>query len=155
VSPRVYAPPRRCNEAGRALIQSFEACRLDAYQCPAGVWTIGWGETGPGIKLGVRWDQAYADHRFELALSKRESAVHRLVDVPLTDNEFSSLVSFEFNTGALAGSTLLRLLNSGRPRAEVADEFGRWVRVKGRIIPGLVRRRAAERDLFLTPDTHR
>lgn len=158
MSPKVFTPPRRCNEAGRALIQDFERCRLEAYRDlgpDEGVWTIGWGETGPGIVKGLVWTQEYADHRFELALSKRESTVQRLVDVPLTDNEFAALVSFEYNAGALAGSTLLRLLNSGRPRAEVANEFGRWVRVKGKIVRGLIRRRAAERDLFLTPDAPR
>ena len=141
---------RRTNAAGRALIQRFEECRLNCYLCPAGVPTIGWGETGPDIRIGVVWDQAYADHRFELALARRERSVERLVKVPLTDNEFAALVSFEYNAGALANSTLLRLLNAGKPRSEVAEEFRKWVWAGGRILTGLIARRAAERDLFLS-----
>ena len=155
---KVYPTPRRCNREGRDLIQRFEACRLTAYPDPAtggAPFTIGWGETGPGIVPGLRWTQSYADHRFELALIQRERTVERLVSVPLTENEYSSLVSFEFNTGALASSTLLRLLNSGRPREEVALEFGKWIKAGGRKMGGLVRRREAERRLFLTPDTPR
>jgi lysozyme len=151
---KVYPTPRRCNAAGRALIQRFEDCRLTAYLCPAGVPTIGWGEVGSGIKLGLVWSQDYADHRFELSLSKRERTVERLVSVQVTDNEFSALCSFTYNVGEnnLSGSTLLRKLNSGAPRAEVAEEFRRWVFAGGRVLNGLIRRRAAERDLFLTPD---
>lgn len=158
--PRAYPSPRRANARARALIQRFEDCCLEAYPDPANrppkgdgsPWTIGWGETGPGIVRGLRWTQEYADHRFELALSKRERTVERLAKVPITDNEFGALVAFEYNTGALASSTLLRLLNAGKPREVVAEEFGKWVRANGRIMNGLIRRRAAERDLFLTPE---
>jgi lysozyme len=155
VTAKVYPSPRRCNRAGRDLIQGFEKCRLTCYPDPitkGDPWTIGWGETGPGIVRGLVWTQEYADHRFELALSKRERTVERLVSVPLTDNEFAALVSFEYNTGALAGSTLLRQLNAGKPRSEIAEEFRKWVFVGGRVVNGLIRRRAAERDLFLAPD---
>lgn len=149
--------PRRCNAAGRALIQRFETCRLEAYRCPAGIWTIGWGETGSGIERGTRWSQAYADRRFELALVERERAVDKLLSVPVNLNEYSALVSLAYNIGLgnFAQSTLLRKLNGGRPRDEVAEEFGRWTRAGGKILNGLIRRRAAERDLFLTPDTLR
>lgn len=146
---------RRINNAGKKLIQEFESCRLEAYPDPGtggDPWTIGWGETGPGIVKGVVWSQAYADHRFALALAKREATVERLVKGPVTDNEFAALVAFEYNTGALAGSTLLRLLNAGKPRELVAEQFGLWVRCRGKIMRGLIRRRAAERDLFLMPD---
>lgn len=152
---KVYPTPRRCNAAGRALIQRYESCRLEAYPDPGtggDPWTIGWGETGPGIVRGLKWSQEYADHRFELSLSKRERTVERLVSVPLTDNEFSALVSFEYNTGALAGSTLLRKLNAGEPALEVAEEFRKWIFAGGRVMNGLIRRRSAERDLFLTPN---
>lgn len=148
---------RRINEAGKKLIQEFEDCCLEAYPDPGGPppplgsgepWTIGWGET-EGVVRGMVWSQAYADHRFELSLAQRERTVEKLVKVPITDNEFAALVAFEYNTGALASSTLLRKLNAGRPRDEVAEEFGKWVRAKGKIMRGLIRRRAAERDLFL------
>lgn len=153
---------RRTNAAGRDLIQSFEQCRLDAYPdpgCRDGTgrpFTIGWGSTGPDIVKGLTWTQAQCDTRFERDLRERELAVQRLVTVTLSDNEFAALVSFSYNAGyganGLAGSTLLRKLNAGRPRDEVADEFGKWVYAKGHIMRGLIRRRAAERDLFLTPD---
>lgn len=151
---------RRINAAGKKLIQKFEDCCLEAYPDPGGPppplgsgepWTIGWGET-EGVTRGMVWSQAYADHRFELSLARRERIVEDLVKVPLSDNEFAALVAFEYNTGALANSTLLRLLNAGKPRDEVAEQFGLWVRAKGKIMKGLIRRRAAERDLFLSPD---
>jgi lysozyme len=146
---------RRTNARGRALIQQFEKCVLKAYPDPGtggDPWTIGWGECGPDIVKGVVWSQNYADRRFELALVQRERTVERLVKVPLTDNEFAALVSFEYNAGALANSTLLRMLNAGKPRSEVAEEFRKWVWAGGRVMNGLIRRRAAERDLFLRPN---
>lgn len=150
-------PRRRINAAGRFLIQDFEKCLLRAYWDGMGrVWTVGWGETGPGIGPDTVWTQEYADHRFELALIQREKAVEAMVRVPITDNQFAALVSFSYNAGTgkngLAGSTLLRLLNEGKPPAIVAEQFGKWVYSGGQVRNGLIRRRAAERDLFLAPD---
>ena len=153
--PAPPPPPRRCNRRGRDLIQEFEQCRLECYPDPitkGDPWTIGWGETGPGIVEGVSWTQAYADHRFDLALARRERTVERCVKVPVGDNAFAALCAFEYNTGALSGSTLLRKLNEGAPRDEVAEEFRRWIRVQGRPVKGLARRREAERALFLRPE---
>ena len=156
MTAKLCTSERRVTQPGRQLIQNMESCRLEAYRCQAGVWTVGWGETGDGICKGTVWTQEYADHRFELALRQREKAVALLVKVPITDNQFSALVSFAYNAGTghrgLRGSTLLRRLNAGEPANEVAAEFGKWVYANGVRSSGLVNRRTLERALFLRPD---
>ncbi|MBK8246259.1 MAG: lysozyme [Gemmatimonadetes bacterium] len=142
---------REVSEAGVRLVQEFEGCRLDAYRCPAGIPTIGYGATGPDIRMGMVWTQEQADERLAEDLARFAAGVERLVQVDLTDNQFAALVSFAYNVGlgALAGSTLLRKLNAGDYEG-AADQFPRWNKGGGRVLPGLVRRRAAERDLFLS-----
>lgn len=145
---------RAINDAGVRLVQEFEGCKLEAYPDPGTggePWTIGWGSTGPDIGPGTVWTQEEADARFLDDLTKFGDGVDRLVRVPLTDNQFAALVSFAYNVGlgALAGSTLLRKLNAGDYEG-AADQFPRWNKGGGRVLPGLVRRRAAERDLFLS-----
>lgn len=152
---------RRCNAAGLALIKSFESCKLTSYLCPAGVWTIGWGSTGPDIGPGMTWSQQQADARFAAEIMKTEAAVCRLVKVSVTSNQFSALVSFTYNLGpdedaddvaeGLGDSTLLKLINAEKFLA-AADEFPKWNKSKGRVLDGLTRRRKAERALFLVPD---
>lgn len=143
------------------LIQGFENChkrmpdgRLRSYPDPGtggAPWTIGWGSTGPDVKPGTIWTQKEADARLERDVAAAAASVGRLVTVPLTFEESAALISFVYNLGEgkLAGSTLLRLLNEGRPREEVADQFPRWVYGGGKKLPGLVTRRDAERELFL------
>ena len=145
---------RAINDAGVRLVQEFEGCKLEAYPDPGTgdePFTIGWGSTGPDIGPGTVWTQEEADARFLDDLTKFGDGVDRLVRVPLTDNQFAALVSFAYNVGlgALAGSTLLRKLNAGDYEG-AADQFPRWNKGGGRVLPGLVRRRAAERDLFLS-----
>lgn len=142
---------RMVNDAGVALVREFEGCRLDAYRCPAGIPTIGYGATGPDIRMGMKWTQEEADERLAEDLARFAEGVERLVLVDLTDNQFAALVAFAYNVGlgALAGSTLLRKLNAGDYEG-AADQFPRWSKGGGRVLPGLVRRRAAERDLFLS-----
>lgn len=143
----------RTGSAGVALIQSFESCRLTAYQDQRGVWSIGWGHTGPEVVEGLVWTQAQADSQFILDLHRTESAVMASLDVALTQNEFDALVCFTYNVGpgAEAHSTLVRLLNAGS-LLTAADQFLVWDHVNGMPNAGLLRRRQAERDLFLTPD---
>jgi GH24 family phage-related lysozyme (muramidase) len=143
---------RRCNEAGRQLIKRFEGCRLEAYQCAAGVWTLGYGSTG-GVRPGDTITQAQAEARFEADVARFEGAVDVLTQgLGLSDNAFSALVSLAFNVGAfrIARSTLLRKLRAGDTLG-AADQFLLWARAGGAVLPGLARRRAAERVLFLTP----
>lgn len=142
---------REVNEAGVRLVQEFEGCRLDAYRCPAGVPTIGYGATGPDIRMGMVWTQEQADARLVEDLARFADGVERLVEVDLSDNQFAAIVSFAFNVGlgAFRDSTLLRKLNAG-DYLGAADQLPRWNKGGGRVLPGLTRRRAAERDLFLS-----
>ena len=134
----------------RPLVAGFEGCRLAAYRCPAGVWTIGYGATGPEIREGSVWTQAQADARLDADLRRFASAVLDRAAVALEPHELAALTSFAFNVGPgrLHASTLLRKLNAG-DRQGAAAEFARWNRSGGRVLPGLTRRRDAERRLFL------
>ena len=136
------------------LIRHFEGCRLVAYQDSVGVWTIGYGHTGTDVRPGMQIGQAEAEGFLAVDAGTAGRAVERLVKVPLRQCEFDALVSFTFNLGAraLEGSTLLRLLNAGS-RWAAADEFPKWILAGGKILPGLVTRRAAERALFLESGT--
>jgi lysozyme len=139
----------RTSPVGIALIQKFEGCKLEAYRCSAGVLTIGYGRT-KGVKKGDTCTQAQADAWLVEDLDEAEDGVHICVEVKLTQNEFDALVSFTFNLGikSLSQSTLLRLLNQGKTK-EAAAQFHRWCNAGGKRVEGLVRRRAAEADLFL------
>ncbi len=142
---------RRTSDTGVALIKDFEALALEAYLCPAGVSTIGWGHTA-GVRLGMTCTEAQANTWLRADLRTAEAAVERLVRVPLTDPQFAALVSWVFNVGAgaAARSTLIRKLNTGDYDA-VPCELARWNRSRGTVLRGLVRRRAAEADLWATP----
>lgn len=134
---------------GLNLIKKFEGLSLQAYQCSAGVWTIGYGHTR-GVRPGDIIDEAQAGIFLRRDVAASESTVMRFVTVVLNQHQFDALVSFVFNLGSgnFAASTLLRKLNAG-DYAGAADEFPRWVHAGGKSLPGLVRRRAAERTLFL------
>ena len=142
----------RTGRDGVELIRHFEGCRFDAYLCPAGVWTIGYGHTA-GVKEGDSIDQEAAEAFLIEDLETFERAVTRLVEVPLTQQQFDALVSWTFNLGAgnLAESTLLKKLNNYQ-YAEVPEQMMRWVRAGGKVLDGLVRRRAAEAALFQSKD---
>ncbi len=140
------------------LIKQFEGCRLKAYKCPAGVWTIGWGTTriqGKPVRPGLRITQAEADLLLRLDAEQHWRSASRYVDVQLTQNQIDALASFVFNVGvgAFSESDLLQHLNAGRFN-DAANEFDRWTKArKGRtkvVLPGLVKRRAAEKALYLS-----
>lgn len=138
-------PSQRCVD----LVKSFEGFFGHAYRCPAGVWTIGYGTTR-GVKPGDYCTQDEAEQWLADELNEKAEGVSRLVTVDLNQNQFDALCSFAYNvgTGALQKSTLLRKLNAGDYQ-EAADQFPLWTKGGGKTLPGLVRRRAAERDLFL------
>lgn len=144
----------KTNDAGRNLIKRWESLRLDAYRCPAGVPTIGYGHTGD-VKMGDKITAHQADAILDLDLYKFEQGVERLCP-GINENQFAALVSFAFNLGlgALAMSGLRTHLMAGRLDA-AAKEFGKWCHasVKGRMIvlAGLVARREDEALLFSTP----
>jgi lysozyme len=145
------------SQDGIDLIKHFEQLSLNAYLCPAGVPTIGWGHTGKDVKLGSRVTVKEAEELLRLDIADFEEDVNNLVKVPLTQNQFDALVSFAFNCGSdidadniaegLGDSTLLKKLN-GKDYVGAASEFIKWVRAGGRVLAGLVRRRKAEHSLF-------
>lgn len=136
------------SRAGLSLIKQFEGCRLTAYLCPAGVWTIGWGRT-TNVKRGDTCTQAQADAWLVQEYDAFEKKVGGLVRVPVTANQLGALVAFAYNVGvgALGASTLLRLLNAGHAD-QAAAQFGRWNKAGGKVLAGLTKRRAAEAALF-------
>lgn len=140
------------------LMHQFEGCRLKAYPDPGSrnghPWTIGWGSTGPGIGPGVVWTQEQADARFLDDLSKFGNRVAALLDdVPTTGHQMAALVSLAYNIGtsALAGSTVMRRHKAGN-YAGAKAAFAAWRFNDGKEMRGLVRRRAAEAELYGTPD---
>ncbi|MEO5706046.1 MAG: lysozyme [Alteraurantiacibacter sp.] len=161
------AMPRRVSPAGIALIKQFEGCgrrrvdgRFDAYPDPgtgAEPWTIGWGATGPDgfasheggrIARGTVWTGAQCDARLETDLARFAAEVARAIGpAATTQAQFDALVSFHYNTGAIARASLTRKHCAG-DRAGAAREFARWVRAGGKLLPGLVRRRTAEAVLY-------
>jgi lysozyme len=138
------------SRAGLALVKFYEGCKLEAYQDIVGVWTIGYGQT-KGVKPGMVITQAQADEDVIATYDSFEAGVKNLLKVSVTDNQLGALTSFAYNLGlgSLAGSTLLKLLNSGSPASVVAAQFARWNQAGGKPVDGLTRRRKAEAALFL------
>ena len=134
--------------AGITLIKEFEGLRLSAYQDSVGMWTIGYGHTG-GVREGKTITQEQADAFLRSDVAATVRAVDGMVKVPLRQGQFDALVSFAYNLGsnALQNSSLLRLLNAGDYHG-ASGQFGRWIYAGGVVMPGLVRRRRAEQDLF-------
>lgn len=146
--------PSRIGEAGLALVKQFEGCRLQAYPDPGSggdPWTIGWGTTridGRPVRKGDRITQACADQLLEEQLVSYGNDVRRaLGDAPTSQAQFDALVSFHYNTGAIARATLTRKHKAG-DFSGAAVEFGRWNRAAGHVLAGLTRRRAAEAALY-------
>ncbi|WP_133364827.1 lysozyme [Qipengyuania sediminis] len=150
--------PRSISPSAIALIKRFEGCArvrpcglIEAYPDPGtggAPWTIGWGATGPGIGPGTVWTQAQCDARLVADLARHAAEVaEALGDAPTTQSQFDALVSFHYNTGAIARATLTRRHKAG-DYAGAAAEFARWKHAGGRVMRGLVRRRAAEAALY-------
>lgn len=139
---------RAINKAGLDLIKSFEGCELKAYVCPAGVLTIGYGSTGSHVKPGMVITREQADELLRSDLRRFEDYVDQHCK-PATDNQFAALVSFCFNVGEgnLRTSTLRRMHNAGDHEGAKA-QFARWNKGGGKVLTGLVRRRAAEAALY-------
>ena len=143
----------KVSDIGIDAITDYEGVRLKAYPDPGTggePWTIGVGHTG-GVRPGDTITREQSDAFLRADLAHCEKAIERLVRVPLTPGQFDALASFIFNVGAgnFENSTLLRLLNKGDYDG-AADEFLKWTRAAGRVLPGLVKRRISERKLFLT-----
>lgn len=140
------------SDAGFALTKNFEGCVLTAYADQGGVWTIGYGHTGPGVHAGLTITQEQADIFLQSDISGSVTCVNKIVTANINQNQFDALVDFVFNLGcaSLTVSQLLRDVNSGN-FSDAAAQFLRWDHVKGVVIPGLLRRRQAEATLFSTP----
>lgn len=148
----------KINEKGLQIIKDSETLKLERYICPGGYPTIGWGHR---IRPGEQYTiitEAQAEELLRNDIAQAERAVSDLVTVPLTENQFSALVSFVFNVGSdidtdaipegLGDSKLLKYLNAGM-YLKAANEFPKWKRSNGKVLNGLIVRRAKERSLFL------
>lgn len=142
--------PSDYSDTGFTLTRSFEGLRLKAYQDCAGIWTIGYGHTGPDVHPGQSITEAQAEALLHADLTTAIQCVRRAVQVELTQEQFDALVDFCFNAGRgnFESSTLLRFINQN-DFTNAAEQFGLWVHAAGNVVPGLVRRRAAEVGLFL------
>ena len=140
----------KTSKQGIELIKSFEGLRLRAYVCPAGVLTIGWGHT-KGVKAGMVIDLAEAERLLADDIAIAERCVNCDAD-SLNQNQFDALVSFVFNVrvSAYRSSKLRRLVVNNPNNPAIADEFGRWKYANKIVLPGLVRRRKAESDLYFS-----
>lgn len=137
------------SQAAINLVKASEGLRLEAYQDAGGVWTIGYGHTRD-VQPGMVITEHQADVMLLSDLDDAARDVESMVTVPLTQGQFDALCDFVFNLGErdLERSTLLRLLNAGNYQA-AANQFRVWVMDGGKVLPGLVKRRAAERELFI------
>ena len=135
---------------GIDLIKHFEGCELEAYKCPAGVWTIGYGHI-KGVKEGMTITEQQAEEMLKSELNEYEGYINILVTAELNQNQFDAMVSWVYNLGGgnLKASTLLKVLNAG-DYAGVPAQMMRWNKAGGKVLEGLTRRRQAEADLFAT-----
>lgn len=157
--PPARPAPWVLGDAGRALIRKWEGCArrradgcFEAYPDPGSAdgspWTIGWGSTGADIREGLVWTQAQCDARFDRDIRRYVCEVaDALGTAPTTQDQFDALVSFHYNTGAIATATVTRLHRDGRFGAARA-EFGKWIFNAHRPMNGLRRRRAEEAELY-------
>ncbi len=138
----------KISDEGLALIKHFEGCRLEAYLCPAGVWTIGYGHTR-GVGDSDVIDQEAAEAFLIEDLEEFEGYVNSMTEVALKQNEFDALVAWVFNLGPgnFKESTLLNRINYG-PISDVPSQIKRWNKAGGKVLEGLVKRRAAEAALW-------
>ena len=144
----------KISQEGLSLIKKFEGCKLESYQCAAGVWTIGYGSTS-GINEGMEISQEQAEDLLLEDVAVFEEAVNKAVEVPLEQYEFDALVSWTFNLGPsnLNSSTMLKVLNENK-KNEVPAQMRRWNKANGETLQGLVRRREAESLLFQNEQWH-
>lgn len=137
------------------LIKKYEGFRPQSYQDSVGVWTIGYGTTrinGEPVKAGMTITEDQAIQYVQLEVNKLWSQIEQVVKVPINDNQMNALVDFAYNLGfnALKTSTLMRYINQSKFE-QAASEFGKWVYAGGKVLPGLVKRREAEKQLFIEP----
>jgi lysozyme len=146
----------KTNDRGIKLLHDFEGLKLQAYLCPAKVWTIGYGNTryedGRPVKEGDVITKERAEQLFLRILDVFERGVKSRVKKELNSNQFSALVSFAYNVGLgnFRNSTLLRMVNVNPSDPKIREQFMRWNKANGGIMAGLIRRRKAEADLYFS-----
>lgn len=136
------------------LIKKYEGFRPQSYQDSVGVWTIGYGTTrinGQPVKAGMTITEDRALELVRAEVNKLWSRIESITKVNLNDNQMNALVDFAYNLGfgSLKNSTLMKYVNESKFE-EAANQFPRWVYAGGKVLPGLVKRREAERQLFLS-----
>ena len=145
----------KINAAGLDLIKRWEGLRLTAYKDAVGIWTIGYGHTAeagpPAPKAGMKITDEEAEDILKRDLRQYERAVTKAVSIVPSSNQFAAMTSLCFNIGPgnFAKSSVVRLLNAGKPR-EAADAFLLWKKAGGKVLKGLTARREDEKKLFLT-----
>jgi lysozyme len=137
-----------------SIIKEFEGLKLGAYLCSAGIATIGYGTTrfkDRNVELGDQVTQAEADECLLTDVKDFSNKIEPLIKIKLTDNQFAAILSLVYNIGIgnFKKSTLLKLLNAGDIE-KASAEFDKWNKAGGKVIKGLVNRRAKERELFNT-----
>jgi lysozyme len=139
-----------------SIIKKYEGLKLEAYICPAGVATVGFGSTfypdGRRVKLGDKITIQEAESILLHDIKRFEKEVRNSVKIEITNNQLSALISFVYNVGASAfrKSTLLKKVNANPTDLTIHNEFMRWTRAGGKVLPGLVKRRAEESKLYFT-----
>jgi lysozyme len=139
----------RYSDAGLSLTKRYEGLRLKAYQDSGGIWTVGYGHTGPDVRAGREVTALEAEALLRADLRSAIDCVNAAVKVPLAQNHFDALVDFTYNAGrgSFLRSALLQRLNKG-DLAGADDQFALWIHVNGQPSRGLQRRRAAESAMF-------
>lgn len=139
----------RTSEKGVALIKKYEGCKLTAYKCPAGIWTIGYGTT-KDVQKGQTITQARADELLVQDLRKFESVVNDL-HINLRQQQFDALISWIYNLGAgnFAVSTFKKKITNLNADEAITDELVKWVNAGGKPLLGLKRRRVEEANMWL------
>lgn len=144
----------KLNEAGIKLMHDFEGLKLQAYLCPAKIWTIGYGNTyyedGKKIKEGDVITKERAEKLFLMIANDFAKRVRSLLKVTLNENQFSALVCLAYNIGIanLKNSTLLKIVNVTPNDPSIRAQFLRWNKASGKVLAGLTRRREAEANLY-------
>ncbi len=134
---------------GKQLIKDFEGLQLKAYRCPAGVPTIGWGHT-KGVKMGMRITEAQAEDMLVEDIAPIERLLNGL-KINFRQEQFDALVSWIFNLGEgnFKASTMYKRIIGNAKDEEITDQLVKWINAAGRPLPGLIKRRVAEANLFL------
>lgn len=136
------------SQNGINLIKKYEGCKLTAYKCPAGVWTIGYGHTGDDVWEGLTMTQSQVDALLAIDLYKYECLVGKYNSkYNFTQNEFDALVSFAYNIGSIDQLTA----KGSRSKSLIAKKILLYNKASGKVLKGLVRRREDEQRLFLNP----